>query len=209
MTQNSIDALKILRSTENMQWYIVPILIFIIYVYVTEAQNKNWSAFYLGIATFGFELIWEMFNASILHFTNYAPLWSAPGQTAYLIYTGLNIEIVSLFAIAGVLLVKSLPEDKNLKLFGISNRIVIPIAWGLICVLVETILYKAGLLKWDYSWWRWPNIGLISLVYIAPWFIVTWAHDNLSMQHKKIGALVAIPLAAAFHLICAVILKWI
>jgi hypothetical protein len=29
----------------------------------------------------------------ILHFTQYAPAWGAPGQTAYLILIGLNIEL--------------------------------------------------------------------------------------------------------------------
>ena len=49
----------------------------------------------------------------VFHFTNRAPVWGAPGQTAYLILIGLNIEITFMFAIAGVAFGKMLPADKK------------------------------------------------------------------------------------------------
>ena len=115
MTESSIAVLKALRSIENLQWYVVPLFVFVIYLYVNEIEKKNWSAVLIGICTFFGEAVWEMFNALVLHFSGYAALWSTPGKSAYIIYAGLNVEIASFFAIAGLIVVKSLPEDKELK----------------------------------------------------------------------------------------------
>lgn len=209
MTESSIKVLSILRKTDNLQWYVVPLLIFVIYVYVVEIEKKNWSAVLLGICACASEFMWEMFNALILHFTNYAPLWTTPTNSAYVIYAGFNIEIAVLFATAAILLIKSLPEDKNKKIMSIPNRIFIPVIWGIICVIVETVLYKAGILVWDYWWWRWPHIYLITLVYIAPWLLIAWAHDNLTTKVKIIGAILLPLVALICHVTLVVILKWI
>ncbi len=209
MTDASVAVLNNLRSTANMQWYVVPLLIFVIYVYVTEAEKKNWSAVLLGIATWAGELVWEMFNALVLHFTQYASMWSTPGKSAFIIYSGLNIEIASFFAVAGVIVVKSLPEDRHLKILGISNRIFLPVFWGLVAVFVEVLLNQCDMLIWDYAWWSWPNIWLIVIVYILPWALITWAHDNLTLKAKKIGAIAAVCSAIVCHVTFAVILGWI
>jgi hypothetical protein len=158
MTESSKSVLAGLRSAENLQWYVVPLLIFVIYAYVTEAEKKNWRAFYIGIVVWAGELIWEMFNALILYFTQYASLWTTPGKSAYIIYSGLNIEIEAFFAVAGLILVKSLPEDKNARFLGLPNRIAIPAFWGVVSVFVEVLLNRAGLLIWEWQWWGWPHI---------------------------------------------------
>ena len=71
----------------------MPILAFLAYVYVVEAERRNWDIFLAGIAFFGFELAWEMLKALILHWTGTSALWTAPGGTAYLVFAGLTIEI--------------------------------------------------------------------------------------------------------------------
>lgn len=209
MTSASQKVLSILRSTDNMQWYVVPLLIFVIYVYVAEAERKNWSVFYIGICTWAGELIWEMFNGLVLHFSGYAALWSTPGQSAYVLYAGLNIEIAAFFAVAGVIITKSLPEDRARKVMGIPNRIFLPVFWGLLAVTVETLLNQAGLLVWDYWWWKWPHLWLIIFVYVSPWFLITWAYDNMSLATKKKWAAILVVSAAALHVLLAVVLKWI
>ena len=209
MTENSLKALENLRKTDNMQWYIVPLLIFVIYVYVVEIERQNWHLVLIGFITIFLELIWEMFNALILHFSRYAPLWICPGRSAYLIYVGFNIEIASFFAVAPFLLIKSLPKDKSKKTFGLSNRYVIPVIWGLICIFVELILNKAGLLIWEYYWWSWPNLYLIFIAYSLPWFFIAWAYDNTSLKTKKITAICSFFAAIICHLLFVNILKWI
>jgi hypothetical protein len=209
MTESSKAVLEALRSTENLQWYVVPLLIFVIYVYVTEAERKNWHAFYIGIAVWAGELIWEMINALILHFTQFASLWSTPGKSAYILYSGLNIEIAAFFAVVGVILVKSLPEDRSVKIIGVPNRVFLPVFWGIISVTVEVLLNRAGLLVWDWWWWGWPNLYLVVAVYVIPWFGITIAHDRMSLQTKKRCAAVLVVSAVLCHCIFAVWLVWI
>ncbi|HOV12667.1 MAG TPA: hypothetical protein PK771_00105, partial [Spirochaetota bacterium] len=81
MTENSINAINNLRNIDNFNWSIVPLLVFVIYIYVNEFNKKKYDIVLISVSTFFAELIWEMFNALILHFTNYAPLWSTPGKT--------------------------------------------------------------------------------------------------------------------------------
>ncbi len=209
MTEASKTVLGALRSTENIQWYVVPLLIFVIYVYVTEAERKNWHAFFIGIAVWAGELIWEMFNALILHFTQYASLWSTPGKSAYILYSGINIEIAAFFAVAGVIVVKSLPEDRGVTISGIPNRIIIPLFWGILSVTVEILLNAAGLLVWDWWWWGWPHIYLVVAVYVLPWYGISVAYDRMSLRAKKFWAMLLVCGAVAGHMIFAVWLRWI
>jgi hypothetical protein len=205
MTESSQLALERLRSTDNLQWYIIPILIFVIYVYLVEIEKGRWGAVLVGVIAYAVEFIWEMFNASILHFTQYAPLWSTPHGSSFLIYTGYNIEISALFAVAGIFVVKSLPADRKAKILGLPNRIVIPVILGLICVATEITLNLAGFLVWDYSWW----IALTPVIYITPWFVTAYLYDNTTLRTKKITALVVVPLAICCHILFALVLQWI
>lgn len=210
MTESSQAALDILRKTDNMQWYAVPLFVFVIYVYVNEIERENWSAVLLGIAFSAGEFIWEMFNAAILHFTDFAPLWGTPGgNSAYVIYAGLNIEIALFFAISGPILIKALPKDRALKILGLPNRFFVPVAFGLLAVVVETLLNQAGLLIWDFWWWCWPHVWLIVLVYCLYFLALAWCHDHLSLATKKKAAVLVPALALACHLIFANTLHWV
>lgn len=183
-TEASMKALENLRDTGHFGWYLVPILAFVVYVYVVEAERKRWDIFLAGIAFFGFELAWEMFNALVLHWSGKAAMWSAPSDTAYLIFVGLTIEIAMMFSIAGVIFTKALPAEKDKKVLHIPNRIFYALAFALGCVLVETLLNKWGALVWDYAWWRWPNIWLIVLAYFVGFYGISLFHDLRSMKVK-------------------------
>jgi hypothetical protein len=82
----------------------------------------------LGIYSFRNGIILEIVNALILPATGYAALWSTPGSSAFVIYVGWNIEIFVLAAIGGLLVLKSLPEDRTMKILSIPNRTFIPVA---------------------------------------------------------------------------------
>jgi len=209
MTEASLKALSNLRNPDQVQWYVIPLLAVVAYIYLSEIERKNFSAVWLGVATWAGELIWEMGNGLVLHFSGTAPLWSTPGPTAFLIYAGLNIEITLFFALAGLLLVKCLPPDPNLKILGIGNRILLPIAGGLVSLLVEVILNRCGLLIWDWWFWRWPHVYLIAAAYCAPALLLAWAHDHASLASKRKWALILLGLAAVCHLGFATILGWV
>jgi len=183
-TQASARALENLRNTHHFGWYLVPILAFVIYVYVVEVERKRWDIFIAGLAFFGFELAWEMFNALVLHWSGRSAMWTAPGNTAYLIFVGLTIEIAMMFSIAGIIFTKALPLDKEKKILRLPNRVVYALAFALGCVFVEVLLNRWGALAWEYAWWRWPNIWLIILAYFAGFFGIAVFHDLKSMRMK-------------------------
>jgi len=209
MTDASAQALGVLRNTENMQWYIIPLLVAVVYIYFVEIEKRNWSPVLLGLSFWAVEFIWEIFNALILHFSNYAPLWTTPGKSAFVIYAGLNIEISFFFAVYGLMVLKILPEDKNMKIMGISNRLFIPTILGLSGMFVEVLLNRCNMLIWSYDFWNWPNVYLIAIAYVTPLMVLVWLHDHLSMRAKVIGVFLTSALAITCHVVFAVMLKWV
>lgn len=209
-TESASQALSILRNPVTFQWYIITLFALIVYVYAVEVERRNWSLVFAGLAFWGMDWFNEIWNGLVFHFTNYAPVWGAPGDTAYLILIGLNIEISFMFAIAGVTFSKMLPADKNIRILGLPNRTFFAIAGSIFCVLVEMLLNAAGALTWDYSWW---NIGapwLIFLVGYLPFFLVAfWVFDMPTLKQK----ITTVGFILGFDLICLIlfasILKWI
>ncbi len=209
MTDASLQALSVLRSTENLQWYVVPLLIIILYIYIAEIEKKNWEVLLLGIYSFANGWILEIVNALILHFTGYAPLWITPGSSAFVIYVGWNIEIFVLAAVGGILVLKSLPADKDMKIMGIPNRIFIPIFWAIFAVGIEILLNRAGILVWEYKHWSWPNIYLIVIWWTIPYFGLARMHDRTPLKTKKRLAVIFPAIAVVMHVVFASILGWV
>jgi hypothetical protein len=152
----------------------------------------------------------EIWNGLVFHFTNYAPVWGAPGGTAYLILIGLNIEIMFMFSIAGVVFSKILPPDKGLKILGVPNRLLFAITGSIFCVVIEILLNGANALTWEYPWWSARAPWLIFLIGYLPFFLVAfWVHD-LPKVNQKIWVVGAI---YAFNIACLVlfagVLQWI
>ena len=146
-TESAQKALTILRQgSQTFQWYVIPLLAFVFYVYTAEAEKRNWSLILAGLTFWGMDWINEIINSLVFHFTNYAPIWGAPGRTAFLILIGLNIEICFMFAVSGIIWAKMLPADKKTRLLGIPNRAFIAVAGAAFCVFVEYLLNAAGAL---------------------------------------------------------------
>ncbi|MBD3256336.1 MAG: hypothetical protein GF383_14660 [Candidatus Lokiarchaeota archaeon] len=203
-------ALDNLRSTDNLQWYVIPLLIIIVYIYNLEMEKDNKEAVYMGIYWFAISgVVLEIINALVLHFTQYSALWLTPGNSAFVIYVGWNIEIAFLAALIGLMNVKGLPEDKDKKIFGMPNRIFMPILWGVQGVIVEIILNFAGILVWDWWFWNFPNLYFIFIWWTIPNFALVWLHDNLSLEGKKKLAGASVLIAISCHIIFAVILQWV
>ena len=210
MTESAQQALRILRDGSLFQWYVIPIFALVVYVYANEIEKRNWSLVFAGLAFWGMDWFNEIWNGLVLHFTQYAPVWGAPGKTAYLILIGLNIEICFMFAIAGIAFSKMLPRDKKWKILGIPNRWLFAIVGSAFCVFVEYLLNAVGALTWEYPWWNTSAPWLIFLVGYLYFFLVSfWVLDMESIKKKVItvGAILA------FDVICLVvfmgILKWI
>jgi hypothetical protein len=209
-TESAAAALAILRDGNLFQWYLITLFAFVVYVYAVEVERRNWNLVFAGLAFWGMDWFNEIWNALVFHFNNYAPVWGAPGKTAYLILIGLNIEICFMFAVAGVAFGKMLPQDKKLKILGIPNRLFFAIVNAAFCVFVEVILNALNALTWDYSWWSARMPLTIFLGGYFHFFLVSyWVHDMKTVKSKAItvGGIFAVNLLCA--LIFGVILKWI
>ena len=115
MTEAAAKALANLRTTSNFEWYLIPLLLIIIYIYHNEARQKNWSSIFAGLALWGCDWFNEIWNALVFHFTQYAPVWGTPGKSAYIILIGLNIEITMMFLLMGLACSIILPQDKTIR----------------------------------------------------------------------------------------------
>jgi hypothetical protein len=209
-TEFASQALSNLRSPALFQWHVITLFAFVVYVYAVEIERRNWNLIFAGLAFWGMDWFNEIWNGLVFHFTNYAPVWGAPGKTAFLILIGLNIEICFMFAVAGIVFAKMLPADKKLKILGIPNRIFFAVVNAIFCVFIEILLNAADALTWEYSWWNARFPLLIFLFGYLTFFLVTyWVYD-MDKIRKKINALCIIYGVDLTALILfGVILKWI
>jgi hypothetical protein len=209
MTEAAQQALSILRDGSQFQWYVITLFALVVYVYANEVEKRNWALVFAGLAFWGMDWFNEIWNGLIFHFTQYAPVWGAPGQTAYLILIGLNIEICFMFAIAGITFAKMLPGDKKQKVLGIPNRLLFAIVGSAFCVFVEVLLNAIGALTWDYPWWNAKVPWLIFLIGYFTFFIVSfWVYDMESNRKRAItvGTIFAVDIVA---LVLFISLGWI
>ena len=209
-TQAAEQALSILRDASQFQWYVIPFFAMVVLFYCLEIEKRNWNAVFAGLALWGLDWFFEIGNALAFHFTQKAPLWGAPGDTAYLLLIGLNIEISMMFAIAGIAFTKVLPGDKKSRLLGLPNRLVFVLGFAAFCVFVEILLNQAGALTWDYPFWCARAPWLIFAAAYFPLILFTyWVHDLEDIRAKA----VAVGGLYAINIVClavfAGILGWI
>jgi hypothetical protein len=209
-TQSAVQALKILRDGSQFQWYVIPLFALVVYVYAVEVERKNWNLVLAGLAFWGMDWFNEIWNGLVFHFTQYAPVWGAPGKTAFLILIGLNIEICFMFAVAGITFSKLLPTDKNVRVLGLPNRLFLAIAGSVFCVFVEVLLNSVGALTWEYAWWNVRAPWLIFLIGYLPFFLVSfWVFDLESVKKKvaTVGTIFAVDIVGLG--VFGVVLGWI
>jgi hypothetical protein len=209
-TESAAQALSILRDGSLFQWTVIPLFALVVYVYANEIEKRNWSLVFAGLAFWGMDWFNEIWNGLVFHFTQYAPVWGAPGKTAYLILIGLNIEICFMFAIAGITFSKMLPADRRTRILGLPNRLVIAVTGAAFCVFVEVLLNAVGALTWEYPWW---NVGAPWLIFVfgyLTFFLVSfWVFDLPILRQKLtvVGVIFAVDLAAL--LVFGAALRWI
>jgi len=209
-TSSASQALAILRDGSQFQWYVISLFALVVYVYAVEIERRNWSLVFAGLAFWGMDWFNEIWNGLVFHFTGHAPVWGAPGNTAFLILIGLNIEITFMFAISGIVFAKMLPPDKHLRILGIPNRLLFAVAGSIFCVFVEVLLNAVGALTWDYAWWSASAPWLIFLFGYLPFFLVSfWVHDLecVRKQALAVGTILGIDVVAL--LLFGALLQWI
>jgi len=209
-TESAKQASELLRTGSTFEWYVIPLFALAVYVYAVEIERQNWDKVFAGLAFWGMDWFNEIWNGLVFHFTQYAPVWAAPGSTAYLILIGLNIEIGFMFAIAGVAFSKMLPPDKSLKIFGIPNRLLFALLGSAFCVFIEILLNQVNALTWDYPWWSAQAPWLIFLIGYLPFFLVSfWVHDMERTRSKVITVSAILIFDLIGLVVFAGLLKWI
>ncbi|MDD2993732.1 MAG: hypothetical protein PHG73_09360, partial [Pygmaiobacter sp.] len=134
------------------------------------AQNRELDPVFAGLTVFGLDFFNESWNGWVLAISGRSAVWTAPGETALRTTVGWNIEIMFMFAILGIVFYYSLPEDKSKKVLGISEKWLSAAVYTALCVLIECMLNKAGLLIWEYAWWNRTFAG-VWLIYLLGYFI--------------------------------------
>jgi hypothetical protein len=198
-------ALGILRSGDTFQWYVIPFLALIVYVYFNEASKKNWKGIAAGLSLYMVHWFFEIMNALIQHFSGHA-LWTVPTGTAFLLLVGVGVELSFMFSVAGLVFSKILPEDPKMKIFGVNNRLAIAVGNAAFFSIFEIFLAKTPAFVWVYPWWG--SFPVFVTVYI-PFFVVSmycydWAPK---VQKTVIGTLFAVN--ACMLIVFAGILGWI
>jgi hypothetical protein len=209
-TDAASRALHILRDSSQFQWHVIPFLMLVLYVYATEIERKNWDVVFAGLALWGMDWFNEIWNGLVFHFTQYAPVWGTPGGSAYVILIGLNIEICFMFSIMGIVVAKTLPADRTMRILGLPNRWFVALAASLFCVVIEYLLNSIGALTWDYWWWNRSTPWLIFVFGYLTFFVVAfWVHDMPAVRQKArtVGAILAFDLACL--LLFVGVLHWI
>ncbi len=209
-TDAASRALHILRDGSQFQWHVIPMLLVVLYIYATEIERKNWDVVFAGLALWGMDWFNEIWNGLVFHFTQYAPVWGTPGGSAYVILIGLNIEICLMFSIMGIVVAKTLPADRSVRVLGLPNRWFVALAAALFCVIIEYLLNAVGALTWDYWWWNRGTPWLIFLFGYLTFFVVAfWVHDMPTVRQKArtVGAILTFDLACL--VLFAGVLKWI
>jgi hypothetical protein len=209
-TDFTVRAQHLLRDDRTFKWYVVTLLVIVLYIYAVEVERKRWDIILAGLTFWLADWINEIANALVLHFTHRAAVWTVTGDTAYLILIGLTIEISLMFAISGVVYVKTLPPDPRTKILGMPNRLAIGLALSCLAVFVEILLHAASVFHWEYWWWNTPFVPLIVLVGYLWFFLITaYVFDmkDTRRQVRFVGGMAGI--VAAALILFGPVLAWI
>ena len=196
------QALQGLRDLSTVQWYVIPILALVLYVYSVEikkARKKgDWNVVIAGVTLFGMDFFNETWNGWVMVLSERSAFWTAPGPTALRTMVGWNIEIMFMFAIAGMIFYNSLSNDKNRKIFGVPEKWAMAAGFSVFCVFVECLLNMGGHLVWEYSFWYRSPAGVL-LIFLIGYFhffaAVILVTDLKKDRHKliAIASIYAVP----------------
>jgi hypothetical protein len=195
MTESARQALVGLRDFSTLQWYVVPLLALLFYIYVVEIRDArrsgNWDAVVAGLTLFAADFVNESINGWIFAISGYSALWLAPGPTALRTTVGWNVEIMFMFAIVGIIYYKSIDDDRTATVFGLPNRWFWALFYSAVSVLVELGLNKGGLLVWDYRWWNRGFVEVLPIfVFGYLWFYLA---AKFAVERSTLRAKVRVP----------------
>ena len=179
------------RNTDNFNWTFIALLAFVVYVYATEYQRRNFSDIAAGLALYMVHWLYEITNAIICAATGYA-LWTVSAEsTSFILLIGVSWELSMMFSVAGIATHKLLPEDPKKKILGINNRILFAVTNAALFSLVEVFLASTPAFIWVYPWWG--ALPVFITTYI-PFFLAAFLIPDTKPKTQRlfIGGLAAL-----------------
>jgi len=174
--QATQQALSILRSGENFNFYVIFLLVLVLFIYFSEIKKENWNAIAAGLALYMVHWLVEIINALWQPLTGHA-LWTIPTGTAFLILIGVGIELSLMFSIAGIAVSRLLPDDPEEEIFGFPNkigRIGVALANAALASIIEIFLVMTPAFVWVWEYWN--AFTVFIFVYIPFFFAAVYAH---------------------------------
>ena len=157
-TEETKLALLGLRDLTTLEWYVVPFLAIVFYIYALEIrkarQTGKWEIVICGVTVFGMDFFNETWNGWVCWLTQNQAFWTTPGPTALRVMVGWNIEIIFMFLINGIVFGYMIEEDPEKKILGLPNRWFYAIFLAAFCVVIEVFLNIGGHLTWIYPFWN-------------------------------------------------------
>ena len=199
------QALAILRKGAHFHWNVIALLALVLYVYLNEYRQGNFRGIAAGLSLYMVHWSFEIANALVQHFSGHA-LWTVPTGTSFLLLVGVGVELSFMFSIAGLVLTKVLPEDRELRILGIPNRILFALGNAAFFSVFEIFLAKTPAFVWVYPWWGALPVFLTTYI---PFFMVSMhCYDwRPRTQATVIGGLFAVNVLLL--VVCAGVLGWI
>ncbi|HPE88197.1 MAG TPA: hypothetical protein PLH55_01685 [Spirochaetales bacterium] len=199
------QALAILRNPETFQWYFIPLFAFVVYIYFSEIQKKNWRGVASGLALYAVHWFYEIVNALIQHFSGHA-LWTVPTGTSFLLLVGVGWELSMMFAVAGLIFSKILPDDPKAKVLGVNNRVFFAVVNAAFFSVFEIFLASTPAFHWVYPWWG--AFPVFITTYVPFFLAANFAYDwKPATRRRLIGGLFIVD--AAMLVVFAGVLGWI
>ncbi|HOZ72085.1 MAG TPA: hypothetical protein PLQ29_08170 [Spirochaetales bacterium] len=205
MTEATVRALTGLRDLTTIQWYVIPILAVVFYIYTIEIKKArasgDWNAVIAGAAVFGADFFNESWNGWFMVLSGRSALWTAPGPTALRTMVGWNIEIMFMFSILGIIWYHALSDARNKRILGVDEKWFFAIGYSVVCVVIECALNAGGHLVWDYRFWERTLIGVPLIFVIGYLWFFAWAILAITRGSTKGKATIAaVPYVAALVL---------
>ncbi|NCA66761.1 MAG: hypothetical protein EOM87_01710 [Clostridia bacterium] len=178
------DAAKLaVRSVDNFNWTFIFIFTVVVAIYANEVKNKNWKGIAAGLALYMVHWFYEIMNAVICAASGYA-LWTvSPESTSFILLIGVSWELSMMFAVAGLIMGKLLPDDPKKKILGINNRWLFAIGNAAFFSLFEIFLASTPAFIWVYPWWG--AIPVFITTYI-PFFLAAFLVPDQKPKFQKI-----------------------
>ena len=209
-TDATLRAEELVRDPRLFKWYGVTLLVLVLYVYANEVERGRFDVIAAGRAVWFADWFNEIVNSLVLKASDTAPLWATTGPTAYQFLVGINLEITFMFALGGIVYVKMLPKDRQVRILGMPNRLAVALGLSIVSVAVELFLNAAGVFHWHWWWWNKPFVLLI-VIFGYLWFFLfaAWVYDAPTPRKRwtRLGGLAAIDVTMA--LVFGVGLGWL